>query len=49
MVQRARLKKVDERITAKSGVQRGLSERHVTLCEYGFVGYGIFRRRLVET
>jgi hypothetical protein len=49
MVQKARLKRVDERITAESGIRKGLSEKHVTLHDCGLVGYGIFRRRLVET
>jgi hypothetical protein len=49
MVRRARIKRVDERITTESGVWRGLRKRHVALCKCGLVGYGIFGRRLVET
>jgi hypothetical protein len=43
MVRMARLERVKERITAESGVRRGLSERHVTLCICALDGYGVFR------
>jgi hypothetical protein len=48
LVRWARLERVMERVTTKSGVWRGLSEWQVTLRVCGVNGYRIFRRRLVK-
>jgi hypothetical protein len=42
VVRSARVKRVDERVATESGERRGLSEKHVALCECGLVGDGIF-------
>jgi hypothetical protein len=49
MVQRTRLKRVNERITAEGGVRRGLGEKLVALYETGMVGHSVLGRGLSET
>jgi hypothetical protein len=49
MVQRARLERVYEGVTAEGGVQRGLGEKLIALNEIGLIRNSIFWRGWVET
>jgi hypothetical protein len=49
MVRRTRLERVNERVTAEGGVQRGLDEKLVAFCESRLLGYSILGRGLIET
>jgi hypothetical protein len=42
MVRRARLERVNEGVTAKGGVRRGLGEKLIAFSEIGLVGNSIF-------
>jgi hypothetical protein len=48
-MRRARLERICERVTAESGVRRGLGEKLSAFSEVGLIGDSILGRGLIET